>query len=324
MNPRANIFKGPLAGEFERFVEIMKGLGKYDSHFWLMGRLDKFLADHHPNTKALTKEILTEWFDTFSHLNLCTQQGYRSNIFLLCKFLRCENLENSAREQFMVIRRPSFRPYVFSKAEVAQLISAARAMRIMPKDPLRPMTFELVVSLLYACGLRISEVIFLNVGDYDSSEGILKIRKTKFGKTRLVPASSSMRQKIEEYLQRRSDLGLPIDTESALIWSPYNGRPSLEFMKIALMRLMRKTGIKPPHGRCGPRVHDLRHSFAVHKLLEWYQQGLDVPLMLPRLSTYLGHINIESTQHYLQYIPEVLMEANRRFENSFSTAEVRP
>lgn len=90
-------------------------------------------------------------------------------------------------------------------------------------------------------------------------------------------------------------------------------------MKIALMRLMRRAGIKPPRGRCGPRVHDLRHTFAVHRLLDWYKQGADVQTLLPRLSTYMGHINIQSTQVYLRYMPEVLAEANRRFEVAFSS-----
>lgn len=316
-------FHGPLAKEFDRFTKIMKGLGKYDDHFWLMGRLDKFLADRHPHTKALSKEILSEWFDSFAHLSPVTQQGYRSAIFLLCKFLRGLNTQNSGREQFAVIRRPNFRPHVFSKEEVIKLMAETRLMRPMPKDPLRPRTFELVVALLFSCGLRIGEVISLDVGDYDPREGVLKIRKTKFGKTRLVPASSSMRRMIDDYLERRNEIAVPTNSESALIWSPYNGRPSREFMKIALMRLMRKAGIKPLHGRCGPRIHDLRHSFAVHRLLEWYQEGKDVPLLMPSLSTYLGHINIQSTQHYLQYMPEVLMEANRRFERSFSAAGVR-
>jgi integrase/recombinase XerD len=316
-------FSGPLALEFDRFTTIMSGLGKYDDHFWLMGRLDKFLIDRHPHAEALTKEILTEWFDTFSHLNPVTQRGYRSAIFLLCKFLRGLNPETSGREQFATIRKPIFRPYVFSKEEVNKLLSETRMIRPMPKDPLRPRTFELVVALLFACGLRISEVISLDIGDYDPREGVLKIRRTKFGKTRLVPASTSMRRMIDDYLKRRNEIDVPTNPESALIWSPYNGRPSREFMKIALMRLMRKAGIKPPHGRCGPRVHDLRHSFAVHRLLQWYQEGRDVPLLMPSLSTYLGHINIQSTQHYLQYMPEVLTEASRRFENSFSAAEVR-
>lgn len=312
-------FESALAPEFNRFVEVMAGLGDYSDHFWLMGRLDAFLCAKHPNTRTLSKEILAEWFSTFSHLNLITQRGYRSNIFLLCKFLRSRNELSAARAQFPIIRPPAFKPHVFSPVELSKLLAAARAMRKMPKDQLRPETFELVISLLYACGLRISEVIAFDVGDFDESEGILKIRKTKFGKSRLVPASTSMRNKIEAYLNHRRNLGVPTGASDALIWSPYHGRPSCDFMKIALMRLMRKAGIKAIHGRCGPRVHDLRHTFAVHRLLAWYKEGADVQLLLPRLSTYLGHVNIQSTQHYLKYMPEVLAEASHRFEEAFAT-----
>lgn len=312
----SNNFRGPLAREFQRFFELMKGLGDYQSHFWLMRRLDKFLLERYPKTKVLSKDILSEWFASFSHLKPVTQRKYRSDTFLLCSFLRSRNTATTSRAQFPILRPPVFRPYVFTKFELIQLLAAARAIRPMPKDPLRPVTFEVVVSLLYSCGLRICEVISLDVGDY--ADGILRIRKTKFGKSRLVPVSRSMREKLDSYLVRRIKLGIPTEGTNALIWSPYNGRPSREFMKIALMRLMRKAGIKPPHGRCGPRVHDLRHSFAVHRLLDWYEQGADVQRLLPRLSTYLGHINIESTQHYLKYMPEVLAEASRRFETAFS------
>jgi integrase/recombinase XerD len=311
-------FRCALAPEFDRFVDIMEGLGNYNNHFWLMRRLDSFLCSKHPKAKALTKDILAEWFSMFSHLSLATQRQYRSDIFLLCKFLRSRNGLSAVRAEFPILRPQAFKPYVFSQTDLSKLLAAARAMRKMPKDPLRPETFELVVSLLYACGLRISEVIARDVGDFDESEGVLKIRGAKFGKSRLVPVSKSMHKKIEDYLGRRRKLGIPTGPSDSLIWSPYRGRPSREFMKIALMRLMRKAGIKPAHGRCGPRVHDLRHTFAVYRLLAWYKEGADVQLLLPRLSTYLGHVNIQSTQHYLRYMPEVLAEASQRFEDAFA------
>lgn len=311
-------FRSALAPEFHRFVEVMEGLGDYNGHFWLMGRLDVFLSARHPEARVLSKEILTEWFSTFSHLSLQTQRKYRSDVFLLCRFLRSRNESSAMRSQFPILRPSAFRPYIFSQMDILKLLNTARAMRTMPKDPLRPESFGLVISLLYACGLRISEAIALDVGDFDESEGVLRIRKTKFGKSRLVPISSSMRKKVQRYLSRRRLLGITASPSDALIWSPYHGRPSCEFMKIALMRLMRKAGIKPLQGRCGPRVHDLRHTFAVHRLLAWYKEGADVQLLLPRLSTYLGHINIQSTQHYLTYMPEVLSEASHRFEKTFA------
>jgi integrase/recombinase XerD len=316
---REQVFHGPLASDFCRFVEIMKGLGDYGNHFWLVGRLDRFLHERHPHTNTLTKEILSEWLATFSHLSPITQRRYRSDIFLLCKFLRSRDSSTAMRAQFPIIRPTTTKPHVFTRAEVVKLLETARSIRTMPKDPLRPLTFELVVAILYACGLRIGEVISLNVGDYDSMEGVLKIRKGKFGKSRLVPVSRSLREQIAYYLNRRRELEIPTRPADALVWSPYNGRPSKGFMKIALMRLMRRAGIKPPRGRCGPRVHDLRHTFAVHRLLDWYKQGADVQTLLPRLSTYMGHINIQSTQVYLRYMPEVLAEANRRFEVAFSS-----
>ena len=173
---------------------------------------------------------------------------------------------------------------------------------------------HLVIALLYTTGLRISEVVRLEVRDYDARAGTLVVRETKFAKTRMVALSPSVRKVVDEYLVRRRDLGLSCEPESPLRCCPRNRSPCLGSVQVALVRMMRGCGLKPMRGRRGPRVHDIRHSFAVHRVLDWYRRGEDVQLLLPRLVTYMGHRGLESTQRYLSLTPAVLVEASARFE----------
>ena len=320
MNASVIQFKGPLAADFSQFVTQMQATGSNHTKLFLtIIRLDNFLSQMHPNAVVLSKDIISEWFNTFAHLKSTSQKRYRSATFNLCEFLHQRNPLTTVREDYMTLRQSeTFVPYIFSKDEITKLLQAARSLTIRPINPLRPFSLELIIVLLYTAGLRIGEVIRLNIQDYDPTEGTLRIIKTKFAKSRLVPLSMSAENIVNQYLIRRHELGLSCDPEESLIWSPRCVRASIASAQGALINLFRQCGLKPTRGRKGPRAaHDFRHAFAAHRILKWYQEGKNVQALLPYLSTYMGHCGIESTQYYLRFIPEVLEEASKRFAKFF-------
>ena len=308
-------FHSSLAHEFARFAKQMQTTGgTHTSLMATIGRLDAFLAKAYPNVTTLSYDVLSEWFASFDHLRTTSQSRYRTATFQVCKFLRGSNALTAIREDFQPFQvSRDFQPYIFSNQDIVRLLQAARACSARPSNPLRPETIELVVILLYTAGLRVGEVVRLNIADYDSSQGTLVIRETKFAKSRLVPVSPSAKAATDKYLSRRRQLHLECAPENSLLWYPGRIRLHLGTLEQTLCHLLRQCGFKPLHGRLGARNHDLRHAFAHHRVLQWYREGADIQRLLPYLSTYMGHRGLESTQLYLKVIPEVLNEASALF-----------
>lgn len=309
------VFRGPLAAQFGEFTTLMTTTGgSHASLLATLGRLDRFLAASYPEAITLTKGILTEWFASFDHLRSTSRRRYRTATFNVCGFLRRRDPATATGEDFEPLRCPrSFRPHIFSHQEITRLLAAARELAPRSADPMRPWSTELVITLLYTAGLRIGEVVRLQVRDYDPVEATLVIRETKFAKTRMVPLSTSAKGIVDDYLERRRRLGLSCAPNDPLRCCPSNHPPCLGAVQAALVRLMRDAGLKPPRGR-GPRIHDIRHTFALERVRQWYREGKDVQILLPRLVTYLGHRGLESTQLYLSVTPAVLLEASACFE----------
>jgi integrase/recombinase XerD len=175
--------------------------------------------------------------------------------------------------------------------------------------------------LLYTAGLRRSELCKLTIGDYDPTEHTLLIRETKFHKSRIIPLSRDGWQELEKYLQIRKSRLLPMLADSALIYSWRRGKTNGFYNEGSISQifkcLFRLANIKTANGSI-PRVHDLRHTFAVHALLRWYYKKVDTQSKLPFLSIYMGHASVVSTQYYLRFIESVVRVASKRFEKSNS------
>lgn len=180
----------------------------------------------------------------------------------------------------------------------------------------------ILVLLLYTTGMRLGESLKLRLKDIDLKEEKLHIRKAKFFKSRFVPLSHSMVKELKNYLQLREQAKLPTDPESFLFQNPYRSRP---YDNSTISRLFRQTlrdlGLKSKQDKNGPRIHDLRHTFATHRLEEWYRQGVDIQSMLGLLSTYLGHTRISGTQRYLTMTTELLQQASQRFNKYFTSTQ---
>ena len=148
----------------------------------------------------------------------------------------------------------------------------------------------------YCAGLRVSEIARLDLGDVDLQAGTITIRETKFFKSRILPLAGSVMAALREYLEARRRAGAPEDPASGLFWHDQGGaRYVTQAVAWLFIDILRRAGLKPPRGRTGPRIHDLRHSMVVNRILAWYRAGINPQERLPFLATYLGHRNIHST-----------------------------
>ena len=200
-------------------------------------------------------------------------------------------------------------PYLYADAEVVLLMEAAASLR----TPFRAATYATLVGLLAVSGLRVGEAIRLDRVDLDPVEGLLTIRNSKFGKSRLVPLHPTTVAALRHYLAR-PDRPRPSTPTAAIFVSGAGTRLRYCNVNWTFLELVRTAGLRPRSAACRPRLHDLRHTFAVHTVLDAYRADLDVGARLPVLSTYLGHVNPAATYWYLSAAPELLAAAGERLE----------
>jgi site-specific recombinase XerD len=205
------------------------------------------------------------------------------------------------------------RPYIYSREELGRVLETARTLEA-PRSPLRPSSADTMRVLAYCDALRIGELVRLRLCDLDEEVGILEVRNTKFFKSRQVPLHASAIQALREYLASRRLAGGPTSSSTPLFWNEARqGGYSRAAAGDLLIKVLRSAGVKPARGRIGPRIHDLRHAFVVHRMLDWYEQGIDPEPRLPHLATYLGHKSIHSTLIYITVTRELLQHAAERF-----------
>jgi integrase len=206
-------------------------------------------------------------------------------------------------------------PYLYTDQEVDRLIQAAGQLP-SPRG-LRAATCSTVFGLLAATGMRISEPLALDCDDVDLEQGALTIRDSKFGKSRWIPIHATTRAALQRYEERRSRL-FPTALSPAFFLSERATRLTQWAVRYTFVKLSHQIGLRSPQDHYGPRLHDLRHRFAIRTLLNWYRAGVDVERHLPQLAAYLGHVHVNDTYWYLSATPELLALAAQRLEPPYS------
>ena len=201
-------------------------------------------------------------------------------------------------------------PRLYTLDEIKALVGAAREL---PRR-LKPHTYATLIGLLAVTGMRLGEVIALDRSDLDEREGVLVIRNAKFGKSREVPLHRTTLAALQAYARKRDQI-ISRPRSPSFFLSQAGTRLFQQDAWRTFMRLLRRTGLYGQRG-CRPRIHDLRHSFAVQTLIGWYQAGVDVQAQLPILSTYLGHVSPSCTYWYLTAVPELVCLAAQRLEQN--------
>ena len=213
-------------------------------------------------------------------------------------------------------------PHIYREAEIVDLLAAAR--QLGPKDGLRPVVMETLFGLVACTGLRISEALGLLDVDVDLAAGVMTIRQSKFGKTRLVPLHPNAIQVLADYREQRArhvrtmpDLPFFVSRRGRWLGKPVGDRQVHRVFR----DLSQQLGWFDRGSHGGPRIHDLRHSFAVRRLMLWHEQGMDINQRMLALSTYLGHVKVSSTYWYLTGVPELMGLMGQAFERYASPWE---
>jgi integrase/recombinase XerD len=215
-------------------------------------------------------------------------------------------------EGLLPYRPKRARPYLYTAEEIEGLLRAA--LSLPPKEGLQPWIYHCLFGLLTVTGMRIGEARNLELRDVDLRTGVLTIRSAKFGKSRLLPIHASTRRVLADYLARRDRRWAARPVSSYLFVSNWGNQLDGGDIHRTFYALSRQIGLRGQDDSHGPRIHDLRHRFAVMTLLRWYQAGEDVERRLPILSAYLGHVHVSDTFWYLSAWPELMREAMSRLE----------
>lgn len=314
-------FQSMLAPLMERFLREKHACGyKYREESRILQRLDDLLVKEGLTSAELPRAITRKWLSRRAHESPITHRQRITVVRQFSEFLCRIGYPAYVPDSTLARRnRSSFVPRILTHEEIRKLLQAVDQLAPTARSPLRHLTMPEIFRLLYGCGLRLGEVLNLRVQDVDLNQGILTVHQGKFRKDRLVPAAPALVTRLRKYAAALGNR--PAD---AIFFPARNGRAyRLRAIYGVFRGLLLRCGIAHGGRGKGPRVHDLRHTFAVHTLLRWYREGTDLSVKLPVLATYLGHENISGTQRYLHLTAEFFPEIIRRVDMAFGDVILR-
>lgn len=313
-------FSSSLSPVLRRYIDLKRALGrKFFNQYQVLHSLDRFLSDPAHNSPDLTSETFRRWCYTQQHLVSGMRRSAMRMVYNFCLYRRRTEPDCFVPDpSFFPLPHQRIRPYIVSESDAARLLLACAGLRRISTSPLRREVVHLAIALLYTTGMRHGELLKLTVSDYDSKQGTLLIRESKFHKSRLLPLHPDMVNELNRYLQLRTTHRLPMSPETPLIWNSIGGGRAYSESGLGenVRILLSRCNIRTAQGKL-PRVHDFRHGFTVNALIRWYRKGVDVDAKLPFLATYLGHVSIASTYYYLQFVEPLRSLASKRFADHY-------
>jgi len=320
MKHKAITYESPLAPLMERLVREKQASGyKYDTPARVLKDLDCFLCGTTAKQNELPQALVLQWLAQNPHEQPSTQQRRIILVRQLARLMiRLGYPAYVPLEGFGPRRSYVFSPRILTHAEVRQIIQAVDRLPPSPKSPLRHIILPEVFRLLYGCGFRLSEVLNLKVRDVDLQQGVITVRQGKFGKDRLVPPSIDMVDRLRIYAEELEKRTLARREAGAYFFpSARQAAWGCSTIYHLYRKALLQCGI--PHGGRGkgPRLHDLRHTFAVHRLMKWYEEGADLNAKMPFLVAYLGHKDFTGTQKYLHLTAELFPNLTARMNEQF-------
>ncbi|MEN8237465.1 MAG: tyrosine-type recombinase/integrase [Pseudomonadota bacterium] len=309
------IYNSPLQTFIEDMIREKQSLGyKYDSSPRTLYKFDQFCIKYGCIDAVITKELVHAWIQKTPNESVATVKNRACVIRQLALYMTRLGIQAYVLPKNSLPKVPKYTPYIFSNHEMAALLAQTDACRYCSEVPLRHHIMPLLFRLLYGSGLRISEALNLRVEDIDLHDGVLTVIDGKFNKDRLVPLGEENSRRCCEYIKT---VHLFSDKSAYLFPSPNGQMITHGNAYKNFRRFLWQARISHGGWGKGPRLHDIRHTFAVHCLRQWVIQGKDLAAYLPILKTYLGHDSFRDTSYYLRLTAEVYPDITAKVEQAF-------
>lgn len=306
-------FRSILSVPIEGYIAEKRAVGyKFKKGAQLLKNFDSFVYSLCLKDIHLTKQVVMEWTASKPNGKTSTQCGRISLMRGLAEYMNRLGYPAFVYPKAMVtVDRYSYIPYIFSSEEMKRILDVCDHYTPNDSTPSRHLALPLLLRILYGCGLRISEVLHLTLQDIDFNKGSLYVRNTKFNKERILPMADSLTERCRNY---RRNVVLGKMGNPYFFPSPFGGHYSEATIYQIFREALRQAGISHLGRGKGPRIHDLRHTFAVNCLKKWVLEGRDLNNCLPYLSTYLGHEDLRGSQRYLRLTADLYPEITSKIE----------
>jgi integrase/recombinase XerD len=296
------VFTGPFKKYCWQYVNYKRDLGANfgESSLYLLRYMDDYFKQNNHPAPVLTKIMVENFVSRRGSESEKTQHMRMSLIRQFALFMNRIGFDFYVYPHELIPIAKTFTPYIFTHDEIYRIINVVDHLSYIPQSKYYHLIYPMLFRMLYGCGLRINEALSLKKSEVDLANGILTITKAKNGTSRLIPMSWSLTGYCGRYAK---NMAFDMAREGYFYPSRDTGKYHRTPVYVKFKQFMKTAGIFP-EGAVGPRVHDIRHTYAVHALEKMINDGHDVYCALPILSTYLGHRGIESTEKYLRLTEE--------------------
>jgi integrase len=309
------IYEGPFKNHLKSHVELKKAIGyKYDTDARHLKRFDRYTMEKYPHAIELTKEIALDWCSKKPYetqANLCSRA---SVIRQFGKYLDSIGVKTYIIPKGYFPTEEQYVPYIYTIDELKGFFAETEKCKYCYECPYRHLIMPVFFRMIYMCGLRVSEARLLKVADVNLEKGVLTINQSKKDNSRMVPMSASLTERCRLY----SKMVHPYPNAEDYFFLAFDGKPmTVGNVYKNFRKFLWRAGISHGGRGRGPRIHDFRHTYAVHCLKKWAEQEKDLTVYLPVLKTYLGHDSFEETAYYLRLTADVFPDITLKLETRY-------
>ncbi len=304
-------FNSVFAELCKQFISYKRSFGyKYNTEAYLMEKFDQLVTAKNIDEPILSKDLIESFVSKKAHESNKSAYNRHSLIREFARFVRAQGYTAFMPHPMKVVRS-SFAPYIFTHDEMLELLSVLDSIRPSKMAYIRHLSYPVIFRILYGCGLRVNEALQLKITDVDLNHGVLTIKNAKFNSERIVPMSNSLIKVCRKY---HDEVLSSFKTGIYFFPAKDGGYIDKGCLRAYFKKVLKTCGIQET-----ARVHDIRHTFAVHALNKWAVEDKDLNVLLPILSTYMGHATINATSNYLRLTAEVYPEITELMNDKYSS-----